>query len=110
MKTITIKLTDNGNYVACVMPIIGQQSSLHCIHVFDADYKFIKTEKSHPMFSWVSNCRTIGSIGGCRFEPDEISGLLEKFVKYGIEGYTTAFSLRSGCKAYLLAPHAALIR
>jgi hypothetical protein len=104
MKTITIKLTLNGNYVACILPIPGQQSSSDSILIFDKVFNHIETIKTHPLFSWVNNCEVVCTIGGCKYEPDEISQLIKLSVINNVSGYTTAHTLKSKHPVSLLAP------
>lgn len=103
MKTITIKKTLNGNYVTCIKPIPGQQSSENYVFVFDKDFKFLNTVQAHPLFTWVSGCETIATIYA-KNEVEELSEVIKLVVENDVKGYTTAYNLRSGKFMKLLPP------
>lgn len=102
-KTITLKKTLNGNYVSCIKPITGQQSSEINVNVFDKDFNFIKSINAHPLFTWVSACETIATVYS-KNEPSEISEILKLVVENNFKGYTTAYNLRNGNFMKLLPP------
>jgi hypothetical protein len=102
-KTITLKKTLNGNYVSCIKPIPGQQSSEVYVKVFDKDFKYMKSVEAHPLFTWVSSCETIATIYA-KDEINEISEILKLVIENQVTGYTTAFNLRNGKFMKLLPP------
>ena len=104
MKTVTFKITDNGNYVACILPIKGQQSFSDEVYIYNSDFLFLKIEQAHPMFTWVGRCESICTVAGCKFEPVEIQTILKNLVDSNVRGYSTANVLKSSNPCSLLAP------
>ncbi len=102
-KTITIKKTLNGNYVSCIKPIPGQQSSDIYVKVFDKDFKFIKTVEAHPLFTWVSGCETIANVYAAN-NVEDLSEIIKLLVENNVNGYTTANNLRNGKFMNFLPP------
>jgi hypothetical protein len=102
-KTITFKKTLNGNYVTCIKPIPGQQSSEVYVKVFDKDFKYMKSVEAHPLFTWVSGCETIATIYA-KNEVEELSEILKLIVENDVKGYTTANNLRNSKFMNFLPP------
>ena len=103
MKTVTFKKTTNGRYVACVLPIRGQQSSNHFVEIFDAKGNFIKTENVHPMFSWVNYCTTMATVATI-YDIDKLQECLQLIIAKNFTGYTTAMQLKSNDTKALITP------
>lgn len=103
MKTITIKKTLNGNYVTCVLPIRGQQSSEPYVYIFSPDFEFLNKIDAHPLFSWVNYCQTVATICA-KNEIEELSEVVKMVVENNVSGYTTAYNLRNGKFMKLLPP------
>ena len=105
MKTYTFKKTENGNYVACLCAIAGQQSSEVNSLIFDKDFNFLNTVVAHPIHSWVSSCERIAVIAGLEYNNISVlSETLKIIVTNNFKGYTSYKKLTENRFQHYLPP------
>lgn len=105
MKTMTIKKTDNGNYVTCVHGITGTQSESNTVHVFNENFEYLKTIGANPRFSFIAYCKQICNVGGIDYANiNKVQEALQGAIENSVTGYTTYSRIKKGSFQNLLSP------